>query len=177
MSWQREYKGAGTTFPAVILGLVFLFIGAVFTILMGWVGLLIVAVGIALPVLVLWLGRQQTIICNDQGFTVRHASRRSGTNEVTYAWHEVTATQYYERRVGAEGQRRGHFAVDTVRGRAFVVTQGMRNFADLIDLVNHMTIQLPYVWVSRVGFALKIGPATVGREAYQAVPREQVARR
>lgn len=177
MSWQREYKGPRSTFMAVFIGFVFLFIGAIFALLMGWVGFLIIAAGIALPVLLLWLGTEQTIICTDQGFTVRRSSRRSGVSETTYAWHEVTATQYFERRVGAEGNRRGHFAVDTARGRAFVVTYGTRNFRDLIELFNHMTIQLPYLWVPQTGFSVSIGPTTVGRGAYHAVPRDGVARR
>ena len=177
MSWQREYKGPRNTILAVFLGFVFLFMGAIFALLMGWIGFLIIAVGVALPVLVLWLGTEQTIICSDQGFTVRKSSRRSGVGEMTYEWHEVTATQYYERRSGAEGQRRGHFAVETARGQAFVVTQGTRNFRDLIELFNHMTIQLPYVWVPQLGFSVSFGPATVGRGAYQAVPRDSVPRR
>lgn len=175
MSWQREYKGPRSTIMAFFVGFVFLFIGAIFTLLMGWVGLLIVAGGVLFPVLILWLGTEQTILCNEQGFVIRRSSRRHGTSESAYAWLEVTATDYFERRSDSQGAPRGHFAVDTVRGRAFVVTEGTRGFRDLIELFNAMTIQLPYVWLPQMGFSVSVGPARVGRGAYHAVPRNGAA--
>lgn len=139
MAWQREYKGPGTTFLALFFGGVFLFIGIIFTLLLGWLGLVLLVSGLVLPVAILWLSTDVTITCSDQGFAVRRSSRRSGVSETAYGWHEVTATHYYERRAGRNGRIQGHFVVDTARGRAFDVSDQTRGFRDMIDVFNAMT--------------------------------------
>ena len=176
MTWQREYKTTGNGFAAFLFGFVLLFIGAVFSLLFGAAGLLVLLAGIVVPGLIWYLGKTVTITCHDQGFVVRTESRKDGTSVAEYGWHEVTATNYYEKsRRDAEGysSTTRHFEVETVRGKAFNVTNKLRNMPELIQVFNSMAPQVPYVWQPRTGFTIQLGPATVSRGAYCSVPREQ----
>lgn len=176
MSWQRQYRTASPMVMAYFFTGVLAFIGLINLILIPWVGVLALVLAVAVPIAATFLGKRTTIICSDQGFAVRTESRRQGTTEAAYGWHEVTATNYYEtvhRRPRGGTQRAMHFEVETVRGRAITVSNGISNLADLIEVFNTMAPQVAYVWKKQVGFTVSLGPAVVSRGAYVSVPREQ----
>lgn len=174
-SWQRTYEHRGAhLFPRIFVGCVLTFLGVVLGLLFfPWgFGLLILAV--AVPIAIGHFGTNTTIYAGPEGFTVTTESKRAGRRHEQYGWHEVTGTEYEEfvhRRSEGGPRVSRYFTVNTARGQAFRVGQGISQFEDLIQVFNHMTPHLPYTWQPQGGFQIQVGSVGAGRSQYVRVPR------
>ena len=149
------------------------------------VGLLFAVIGPVIAWYNYYYGESVEIACGPLGFSVTTESRHAGQRQETYAWSEITATAYDETYTRSSGSSMGsgrhssntrtttrHFTVDTTRGKAFHVTDSIRDFTGLVDLLNRMTPNLPYVWSPQVGYNFSIGPVRTGRKAYAQTARQ-----
>jgi hypothetical protein len=171
VSWQRAYIHKRSLFVPIFIGVVLAFIGLIFVLLFGPLGALVLAGAVVVPGLVWYLGEEVTVTCGDQGFHVRSRGQRQGLQESTYGWSEVTATTYHE--PGRRDRTTGYLTVDTVRGRTFTMQNRTPGFGELVEVFNAMTTHLPFIWQARTGFAVSVGPLSVGRSAYARIPRAQ----
>ena len=187
-SGAREFKTrAAPWIPYIFggcfgtLGLIAL-VGGIAGIMMGggsgaglplFIGVVFLAIGVAIPIGIYFLGKTYTISCRPDGFTVRMENKRKGAQQKDYRWDAVTSTQYEEFRART---RKGHhtrisFAVETTQGRAFKVGPEIGDFKDLIKHFNAMTPQLPYTWEPQAGFSVGIGRFSAGGSGYIQTPR------
>lgn len=174
-TWQREYRSRGAhPFPRIFVGCVFFFIGLVFGLLFFPWGFGIWLVGVGIVYTMLQFGTDVTILAGPEGFSITTESKRSGRQHAQFAWSEVVGT-HYEEYTSRDSERRiqntRYFTVETTRGRAFRVQSTISQFDDLIQVFNHSTPHLPYIWQKQGGFQVAIGPVSAGRQDYIQVPR------
>ncbi len=177
MSWQRVYQrkmhGCVYFFVAGVFG----FIGLIFLLFFPIIGVLCLLGAVGVPLLIRYLFTSFNIVCTQEGFTVSTQSKRAGSKQEQYTWGEVTGTDYDEFHSRGTGSNpsttTGYFAVQTTRGQAFRVDQKISKFADLINVFNHMTPQLPYIWEQQGGFSVSIGAVSTHRAAYRKAPRPE----
>ena len=143
-----------------------------------FIGMVFVLVGVGIPVGAYFLGKNYTISCRPDGFTVKTENKRKGTEQREYRWEDVTSTDYQEFRSARSRSSRGRgsrtvqtFIVETNQGQAFKVGPQIGDFRGLIALFNAMTPHLPYTWEPQAGFSISLGPVSAGRSAYVATPR------
>jgi hypothetical protein len=173
--WQREYRVRNRgLFPKLFVGCVLGIIGVVFSFLFFPWGLGILVLAVAVPMVIGYLGQDVTIIANQDGFSVTTESKRAGRKHEQYTWQEVTDTAYEEftrkdKETGRQTFR--YFSAQTGRGQAFRVQDNISDFADLVQVFNHSTPHIPYVWQPQTGMNVSLGPVTVGRSGYARVAR------
>lgn len=174
--WQRVYRARGAhPFPRIFVGCVLGALGLVLGFLFFPWGFALWVLAVGVPIAMAHFGTDTTIVAGPGGFSVTTESKRSGRQDAQFTWQEVTATHYEEfTSSGSESGRRTsrYFAVDTGRGRAFRVDDGISQFDDLIQVFNHSTPQLPYIWQKQGGFNVTVGPVTAGRRDYIQVQRQ-----
>ena len=177
MSWQRVYQrkmhGCVYFFVGGVLG----FIGLIFLIFFWPIGILCLLGAVGIPLLIRHLFTSFNIVCTPEGFTVSTESKRAGSKQEKYTWQEVTGTDYDEfhsRSTSNSGSTTTrYFSVETTRGQALRVDSKISQFDDLINVFNHQTPHLPYIWERQAGFSLSIGSVSTHREAYRKVPRPE----
>ncbi|HET8625942.1 MAG TPA: hypothetical protein VFL91_00885 [Thermomicrobiales bacterium] len=128
---------------------------------------------IGVPLLTCLVETRTTIVCRQDDFTVERRMRWGWRRATTYPWASVVATEYAEFGDAWGGRWFGYFIVTTRRGRAFEVRSArMADFAPLIEAVNALTPQLPYVWLPRPNRAVDRPLRRLGFGRYTKVPRE-----
>jgi hypothetical protein len=190
----REFKTRGGAWLTYIMGGCFGSIGlvallvSIVGIAMGggldlalpcFIGILFFLVGVGIPVAAYFFGKNYSISCRPDGFTVKTENKRKGTEQKEYRWEDVTSTDYQEFRSARSRSSRNRsssrtvqtFIVETTQGQAFKVGPQIGDFRGLIALFNAMTPQLPYTWEPQTGFSINLGPLSAGRSAYVATPR------
>src|SRR4028119_163872 len=97
---------------------------------------------------------QRRVTCDLEGCEVAVSSRWGGTRTHRFAWKEVTGTRIARTIVGFAKYRSEyiHLNVNTQSGEKELLRMNNvfpKDFAELVTIVNQMTPQLPYVWVTR----------------------------
>jgi hypothetical protein len=142
----KEFSNKDSVRMAIIAGAIpgIIGIGAVtLNVLLGTMVLVLAVIAFGL----FWFyGKDTTVICHDNGFTVKKASRGKGTSLHEYGWGEVTETRFYDNESEEDHLPTRRILVKTASGHAFNL-YAMKGFDELISIFNQKTSHLPYVWV------------------------------
>jgi hypothetical protein len=125
--------------------------------ILGIIGIGVITLHVLLGTLVLvsaavafglfWIyGTDTTVVCHENGFTVKKVTKGKGTSLHKYGWGEVTETRYYDNESGENQLTTRRILVKTPRGPVFNL-YAMKGFDELISIFNQKTSHLPYVWV------------------------------
>jgi hypothetical protein len=147
----EEFSNNNSSMGSVLVGIILGLVGFAMMIFSILIGSIVVVLAVVLFFLMRYLATDTTVSCHEDGFTVKVISKRKGTSVQEYAWADVTETHYYERESGGENSSTSsYFQVKTVKGMAFNLHE-MKNFDDLIKIVNQNTQHLPYEWEKQKG--------------------------
>jgi hypothetical protein len=125
--------------------------------IIGIVGIGVITINVLLGTMVLVLaaiafglfwfyGTDTTVVCHENGFTVKMVNKGKGTSLHEYGWNEVTETKYYDNESGEDHLTTRRMLVKTASGPVFNL-YAMKGFDELISIFNQKTSHLPYVWV------------------------------
>jgi hypothetical protein len=128
---------AGTILGIIAIGVITL------NVLLGTMVLVLAAITFGL----FWFyGTDTTVVCHENGFTVKMVNKGKGTSLHEYSWNEVTETRYYDNESGEDHLTTRRLLVKTASGPVFNL-YAMKGFEELISIFNQKTNHLPYVWV------------------------------
>ena len=120
-------------------------------VLLGTIALLLAVV---VSFLFYFYGNDTTVICHEEGFTVKNANRVKGTSLHEYGWQEVTETKYYDNESEEDHLPKRRILVKTASGPVFNL-YAMKGFDELISIINQKTNHLPYKWEKPGVFSYK----------------------
>jgi hypothetical protein len=142
----KEFSNNDSVRMAVIASAIIGIVGiGVITInvLLGSMVLLLAAVAFGL----FWFyGTDTTVVCHENGFTVKKVTKGKGTSLHEYGWGEVTETRYYDNESEEDHLTTRRMLVKTASGPVFNL-YAMKGVDELISIFNQKTSHLPYVWV------------------------------
>jgi hypothetical protein len=146
---NREFSVDTASKGSVVFGSILGVVGIV----VGLFNILFGALVIVGAVLIFFLMRNfandLTLICRDEGFSVKVVNKRKGSTVTDYKWEDVISTQYYEKDSGSDSDGNStttsYFLVKTGEGIA-IDLQDMSGFGEVIEIFNQKTPHLPYHW-------------------------------
>ncbi|TDL61155.1 hypothetical protein E2R56_29995 [Rhodococcus qingshengii] len=142
----KEFSNNDSIRMAMIAGSILGIIGIGIITLHVLLGTLVLVVAAAAFGLFWFYGTDTTVVCHENGFTVKMVSKGKGTSLYEYGWNEVTETRYYDNESGEDHLTTRRILVKTASGPAFNL-YAMKGFEELISIFNQKTSHLPYVWV------------------------------
>jgi hypothetical protein len=146
---NREFSVDTASKGSIVFGSILGVIGLVVAVFNILFGALIIVGAVLLFFLMRNFANDLTIICRDEGFSVKIVNKRKGSSVTDYKWEDVISTQYYEKDSGSDSDGNStttsYFLVKTGEGVA-IDLQDMSGFADLIEIFNQKTPHLPYYW-------------------------------
>lgn len=142
--WQKEFEN-NFSLTGMITILCFGLIAGV------WIGLddlliggIIILAGVVFAVIIGYTVKDIKIICTPEGFTVYKKTRFGKLQSKSYLWSDVTATRFINESLDSKKKLSLH--IYTSEGKA-VAFRDSSNFEEFVQLFNHYTPHLPYVWV------------------------------
>jgi hypothetical protein len=142
----KEFSNKDSVRMGVIAGAIIGIIGIGAITLNVLLGTLVLVLAAVAFVLFWFYGTDTTVVCHDNGFTVRMVNKGKGTSLHEYSWNEVTETRYYDNESGEDHLTTRRMLVKTASGPVFNL-YAMKGFDELISIFNQKTSHLPYVWV------------------------------
>ncbi|WHZ02563.1 hypothetical protein QNH48_27085 [Neobacillus sp. YX16] len=142
----KEFSNKDSVRMAVISGAILGIIGIGVITLPVLLGTLVLVVAAAAFGLFWFYGTDTTVVCHDNGFTVKKVTKGKGTSHHEYSWGEVTETRYYDNESEEDHLPTRRILVKTASGPVFNLYE-MKGFEELISIFNQKTSHLPYVWV------------------------------
>ncbi|ETI69792.1 hypothetical protein [Neobacillus vireti] len=148
----KEFSNRTSSSSSFMTGGIFIVIGIVLLFVNGLLGILAVMVGVLLLFFKRNVRYDTTVVCSQNGFTVKVTNKQKSTSVKEYKWEDVASTHYYERYSGIDNETtNSYFKVTTTEGVAFDLWQ-MKDFDELIQIFNQKTPNLPYHWEKPTGF-------------------------
>ncbi|SDM86943.1 hypothetical protein [Bacillus sp. OK048] len=131
-------------------------LAAIAAAIIGIIGIGVITIHVLLGILALLLavvvsflfyiyGNDTTVICHEDGFTVKNTNRGKGTSIHEYGWQEVAETKFYDNVSEEDHLPTRSILVKTTGGLAFNL-YAMKGFDELISIINQKTKHLPYKW-------------------------------
>jgi hypothetical protein len=142
----KEFSNKDSIRMAMIAGAILGIIGIGVVTLNVILGTVFLVVAVIASGMFWFYGKDTTVICHDNGFTVKKVSKGKGTSLHEYGWGEVTETRYYDNESEEDHLPTRRILVKTASGLAFNL-YAMKGFDELISIFNQKTSHLPYVWV------------------------------
>ena len=185
-AWPKQFSSHTPKWLAILIGVVFAGIGAVF--LYGdfqnlrtakptgatWVGLGLATLGPLLAWAIYHFRTNIDLICNPDGFTLVKETRKGKTEEM-YLWSDVTATKYWETTTHNKEKNTttvtGYYEVIGPEGSLFQFADSLSKFPELVQTFNFYATGVPYLWEKQMGFNMSIAGFGMNRAKYAQVPR------
>jgi hypothetical protein len=142
----KEFSNKDSVRMAMIAGAIIGIIGIGIITLHVLLGTLVLVLAAVTSGLFWFYGSDTTVVCHDNGFTVKKVTKGKGTSLHEYGWGEVTETRYYDNESGEDHLTTRRMLVKTASGPVFNL-YAMKGFDELISIFNQKTSHLPYVWV------------------------------
>lgn len=141
----KEFSNRNSIRMAVIAGTIIGIIGVGVITIHVLLGSLALLLAVAAFILFYFYGNDITVICHEDGFTVKTMNKGKGTSVHEYGWEEVTETKFYTNESEEDHLATRRIRVKTASGPAFNL-YAMKGFDGLISIFNQKTSQLPYKW-------------------------------